>query len=358
MMRGEKRVTLQDIALETGYSVNTVSRALRGKSDISPATIEHIRRVADRMGYSVNQIASSLRSGRTHIFAVILGGMTNPFYGIMADTIQNAAREKGYSLIIMCSREDPDTECSLVEQAVSRCVDGVLLFPASGSASSVERLKAARMPFVLLSRCIEGVEADAVVADEEEGGYLAARHLIEAGHRKLAFISSGDVVYSLERRLKGFRRACAEAGIPEKDRSVFVFSQNITGHRESAAWQETLAEKLVSLKAEGFTGLFFFCDVEAWHALSAMQRTGAVGREDFGIVGFDNLGGFLSFPIPLCSVDCGFEEMARAGVRLLRDRIHGDDRPPIIKVCPVRMVCRHSCGKRPETEIAPVEENK
>ncbi len=351
-MRGEKRVTLQDIALETGYSVNTVSRALRGKSDISPATIEQIRRTADEMGYSVNQIASSLRSGRTHIFAVILGGMTNPFYGIMADTIQNAAREKGYSLMIMCSREDPETECSLVEQAISRCVDGVLLFPTSGSSPTVRRLKAAGMPFVLMSRCIEGIETDAVVADEEEGGYLAARHLIEAGHRKLAFISSGDVVYSLERRLTGFRRACAEAGIPDGDQSVFVFSQNITGHRESAAWEAILAEKLVSLKAEGFTGLFLFCDMEAWHALSAMQRAGSISKDDLGIVGFDNLGGFLSFPIPLCSVDCGFEDMARAGVKLLRDRIHGDAQPPVKKICPVRMVCRHSCGNRPEAESA------
>ena len=348
--RGEKRVTLQDIADETGYSVNTVSRALRGKSDISPATIGHIRLTADKMGYSVNQIASSLRSGRTHIFAVILGGMTNPFYGVMADCIQNAARGKGYSLIIMCSREDPETELSLVEQAVSRCVDGVLLFPTSGSGPAVERLKAARMPFVLMSRCVEGIEADAVVADEEEGGYLAARHLIGAGHRKLAFIASAPVAFSLDMRLRGFRRACVENMIPEADRTVFVSSHNITGHREAAAWQEILTQKLVSLKRDGFTGLFIFCDVEAWHALSAMQLAGTIGPGDFGIVGFDNLGGFLSFPIPLCSVDCGFEEMARAGVQILRDRIHGDAQPPVRKVCPVKLVCRHSCGHREAEE--------
>ncbi len=342
--RIEKRVTLQDIAGETGYSVNTVSRALRGKSDISPETCKYIRRVADRMGYSVNQIASSLRSGRTHIFAVILGGMSNPFYGIMADTIQNAAREKGYSLIIMCSRDDAALESELVEQAISRCVDGVLLFPTSGSRPTVERLKAARMPFVLMSRYLEENDADCVVTDEEEGGCLATRHLIEAGHRKLAYISSGSVLYSGDMRLRGFHRACDEAGIPVTDRCVFVSSRNIIEQDQLAAWYGLLAAKLRDLKASGFDGLFVFCDVEAWHTLSVMQNSGCFKRDDFGIVSFDNLGGFLSFPIPLCSVDCDFAGMARAGVRLLRDRIHGDTQPPVRIVCPVRLVCRDSCG--------------
>ena len=341
----DKRVTLQDIARETGYSVNTVSRALRSKSDISPETSQSIRRIADRMGYSINQIASSLRSGRTHIFAVILGGMSNPFYGIMADTIQNVAREKGYSLIIMCSREDAELELSLVEQAISRCVDGVLLFPTFHSQPTIQRLKAARMPFVLMSRCFSENEADCVVCDEMQGAYLATRHLIDAGRRRLAFISSQSVLYSSDIRLQGFQRACDDAGIPVTDQCVFISSRNIIDHDQMESWYQLLTEKLISLKASGFNGLFLFCDVEAWHALSAMQRSGVIHRNDFGIVGFDNLEGFLSFPIPLCSVDCDFEQMARAGVKILRDRIHGDTQPPVKVVCPVKLVCRGSCGK-------------
>ena len=91
----KKRITLQDIADRTGYSVNTVSHALRGKNDISQETTEQIRLVAREMGYTGNQIARSLRSGRTHTIAVILGNLTNPFYGIMADAIQDAAQAKG-----------------------------------------------------------------------------------------------------------------------------------------------------------------------------------------------------------------------------------------------------------------------
>ena len=341
--QSEKRVTLQDIAKETGYSVNTVSRALRNKSDISPETIKSIRRVADRMGYSINQIASSLRSGRTHIFAVILGGMSNPFYGIMADTIQNAARAKGYSLIIMCSRDDAELELSLVEQAISRCVDGVLLFPTAKSQPTIARLKAARMPFVLMSRYLSENEADCVVCDEFHGAYLATQHLIESGRRRLAFISSNTVLYSTDLRLQGFQRACDDAGIPVTDQCVFISSRNIIDHDQMDSWYHLLAEKLKSLKASGFDGLFVFCDVEAWHVLSAMMKSGTLRRDDFGMVSFDNLEGSLSFPISLCSIDCSFEEMARAGVKILRDRIHGDVQPPIKVVCPVKLVCRKSC---------------
>ncbi len=345
-MTGEKRVTLQDIAQETGYSINTVSRALRNKSDISQDTCKAIQRVAARMGYSINQIASSLRSGRTHIFAVILGGMSNPFYGIMADTIQTAAREKGYSLIIMCSRDDADQELVLVEQAISRCVDGVLLFPTSNSQAAIERLMAARMPFVLMSRILPGYEVDCVLTDEVRGAYLATRHLIESGHRKLAFISSRSVLYSVDMRLQGFRKACDEAGIPVTDQCVFISSRNIIEHDQLTAWYELLIEKLKSLKSTGFDGLFVFCDVEAWYVLSAIQKSPDLHRSDFGISAFDNLEGSLSFPIPLCSVDCHFEEMARAGVRILRDRIHGDAQPPLKIVCPVDLVCRDSCMKK------------
>ncbi len=340
-----KRVTLQDIARETGYSVNTVSHALRNKSDIAPETSLAIRRIADQMGYSINQIASSLRSGRTHIFAVILGGMSNPFYGIMADTIQDAAREKGYSLIIMCSRDDAKLELSLVEQAISRCVDGVLLFPTVNSQPTVQRLKAAHIPFVLMSRYLTEGDADCVVCDEFQGAYLATRHLIEAGRRKLAFISSNNVLYSGDLRLQGFQRACDDAGIPVTDQCVFISSRNIIDHEQMDSWYVLLAEKLKSLKASGFDGLFVFCDVEAWHVLSAAQKSGALRRDDFGIVGFDNLEGSLSFPIPLCSIDCSFEEMAKAGVKILRDRIHGDTQPPIKIVSPVKLVCRNSCMK-------------
>lgn len=345
MEKTDRPVTLQDIARETGYSINTVSHALRYKEDIARDTAERIRQIAQEMGYTGNQIASSLRSGRTHLLAVILGGMSNPFYGIMADMIQDAAQAAGYTLIILCSRDDAAMEEELVKQAIARRVDGIILFPTNDSAANVARLKAVGKPFVLMSRYLREGDADCVVCDEEEGAYLATRHLIEGGHKKLAYISSTNVVFSSEQRIKGFLRACDALGIPESDRIIRVSNASILSHSEVQGWQMSLANELRDLKCQGFNGLFVFCDVEAWHALDVILNTEDLHKDDFGIVSFDNLEKALSYPVPICSVGCDYEEMAQRCVELLRARIHRDPRPPRTIVCPVSLQCRGSCGK-------------
>lgn len=340
------RVTLKDVAAACGYTVNTVSRALRGDQKLPEATRERICATAGEMGYMRNQIASSLRSGRTHVLAVILGGMSNPFYGIMADSIQDAAQSAGYSVMIMCSRDNAELERKLVEEAISRRVDGILLIPNSQSGPTIARLRQSGMPFVLMSRCLAGDEADSVVCDEAEGAYLATRHLIEAGRRRLAYVASGNVVFSSERRLSGFLQACDEAGIPESDREIYVAERNIMVAQQLEIWYSELVAKLVQLRDGGFDGLFMFCDVEAWHALDAMQKSGQFDAGDFGIASFDNIEGALFFPIPLCSVSYDFRQMAGSGIELLRHRIHHNDLPIQTVVIPVSLVCRGSCRRK------------
>lgn len=330
-----KRVTMQDIARETGYSVNTVSHALRRKDDIAPQTAEHIRQVARKMGYTVNQLASSLRSGRTRVLAIIIGNISNPYFGILVDFLQDVMANHNYKLMILCSREDAGTELEAVKSAIASRVDGVLLFPTADSAPTIRLLRDARIPYVLMARCLEGDDSDCVVADEIAGARMVTRHLIEAGGKCPAFLSNHDVIYSFRQRLEGFRLACDEAGIPESRRRVCVFDRD-----EPSL---PLPQRLLGLKREGVDSLFVFCDEEAWHVIDAIQKTDGLDASDFGIAGFDNLGAWLSYPIALCSVGCDYEDMARQGLSLLRARIHDYDRPPQRVVCPVRLVCRGSC---------------
>lgn len=331
-----KRVTMQDIARETGYSINTVSHALRHKDDIAPATAERIRRVARELGYTVNQLASSLRSGRTRVVAVIIGNISNPFYGLLADNIQDVAAAHGYKLMIMCSREDAAAENEAVKSAIASRADGVLLFPTADSAPTIERLREANMPFVLMSRDPLAGASDCVVADEARGACLATRHLIEKGGRRLAFLSNHDIVYSCRQRVEGFMQACDAAGIPEADRRVCILDRDDP--------ELTLPQRLLKLKKEGFDSVFVFCDEEAWHVIDAIQNTDGLCAADFRIAGFDNLGVNLCFPIALCSVGCNYGDMARQAFGLLRSRIHGDTRPPQSIVCPMQLVCRGSCA--------------
>ena len=173
----DKRVTLQDIAKRTGVTVNTVSRALKNKPDISPATCKRIQQVAQEMGYVRNYAASSLRSGQTKTLGLILGAMSNPYYAVVADAVHEAASAFGYTLLTLTTREDPEQEMRAVETALSRQVDGILLFPGRDANAAIQRMRETRMPYVLMSRSLGSDMDDCVTCDEDDGGVAAAfRH--------------------------------------------------------------------------------------------------------------------------------------------------------------------------------------
>jgi len=334
MAKESGRVTLQDIAKATGFTINTVSHALKNKPDISVQTREYIQNVAREMGYVRNYIASSLRSGRTKTIAMIAGSMMNPFYAVLCDLIQQEAVRLGYSLMILCSRDDPETETKMVEMAISRQVDGVLITPCSFESPALELLRSSGIPFVLLSRYLEGSQEDCVICDDEQGGYLAAKHLIEQGHNNLGMISFHHVVFSSRKRFEGFQRACLEAKMPERNIHY--------------AEPENEKEILLQIRAwmnEGVTGLFSFCDVEAWNTITLMEDEGIMNGETPAIVGFDNILRYVGFPKPICSIDPNLREEARISIDMLRKRIHNPTLPPQQITLPVSLVCRHSCEK-------------
>lgn len=336
-MRGpspDKRVTLQDIAKRTGVTVNTVSRALKNKPDISPTTCQRIQQVAQEMGYVRNYAASSLRSGRTKTLGLILGAMSNPYYAVVADAVHEAASAFGYTLLTLTTREDPEQEMRAVETALSRQVDGILLFPGRDAKAAIQRMRETRMPYVLMSRSLGSDADDCVTCDEDEGGYLATRHLIEAGRRNLAFLCGSEIVYSTQHRLQGFHRACNEAGIPTENRHVMI----------NPGFME-IPEVLKQWHQQGVDGVFVFNDMEAWNAISSLEMQGIRIPEDMAVVGYDNIQAKIGFPMPLCTVDPSINEMIDIALEVLRKRIRREEMAPQLIKVPARLVCRHSCGK-------------
>lgn len=336
------RVTLQDIAKATGYSINTVSHALRDKDDINENTKQKIRQVAEEMGYTGDKVASSLRSGRTRTFALILGSMSNPFYAIFTDIIQDAAQEKGYNVLILCSREQPELELELARNAISQRVDGILLFPTTDSAATIRLIQQVGIPFVLMTRSVNGIAADCIISDEKNGARMAVLHLIENGRRKLGYVVRQNIVYSYEQRLSGFISACDESGIPEKDR-FFYLAAGKPEKIHTNDWVPPLLDQLISWKDQGVDGIFAFCDMEALGIQGLIRQTPALADWDVGIVGYDNIQGIQDYASQLCSVSWDFQTMAREAVRLLRARIKGSPLPPQTVVCKTTLICKHSC---------------
>lgn len=144
------KIRLKDIASKTGYSINTVPRALKGKGDLTEATRQFILHTAKEMGYIPNGIARGLRSGSMKTIAVILSGLSNPFFSIMANFIEVDARKNEYTIVVLNSREKQEMEEQAIYLAINKGVDGIILFPVQGSAGTLGILKNANIPFVLV----------------------------------------------------------------------------------------------------------------------------------------------------------------------------------------------------------------
>ena len=203
------RVTLKDVANECGYTANTVSRAMRNDPHLPPDTIKMIRETADRLGYIPNKIASSLRSGKSHIVAVIVNDLHNQHFCQMLGKMDAELQSAGYSLLILCMQLDETLAKQLINTAISLSVDGILYFPHMRSQTQIESMQTNHMPFVLLDRRIQDVTTDCVRCDDENGGYLAGMHLAKLGHKRYLYLSGLDLSSSQIDRLAGFRRAMA-----------------------------------------------------------------------------------------------------------------------------------------------------
>ena len=323
------RTTLKDIANACGYSVNTVSRALRGDERLSEATRSLIRETAGRMGYIPNTMASSLRSGRSHMIAVIVNDLHNQHYCDLINRMDRELRARNYNLMILCMQLEDELAEKLIHTAISLSVDGVLYFPSVGQRHYIEYMKDNGMPFVLLDRRVNELNADTVRCDDEQGGYLAGRHLTALGHKRFLFLSGMEQSSSQIDRLSGFRRAIRESGLREDCVRVIPGVQV-----EEALAHNSLAALLDPID---YTAIVSFRDEVAYPVMYALrgQRISIPG--DVSIISFDNLHAEDPTRPLLTSIYSADANIAARGVRMLLERIENPSLPPRNVVLPVRI---------------------
>lgn len=309
--------TLKSIAERTGYTVNTVSQALRNSSCVAADTKEQIRRVAREMGYVHNVVASSLRSGRTYTVALVFGDVSNMLFAIKIRELEEEFRKHGYQVLILNTDEDEELERRAVRTAVSRQVDGVVLCPCQKGRDALTLLNQHHVPFVLSGRYFEDVDCDWVVWADYKGGYLAARHLIERGCRDILFLNGPEMISSARERERGYRDALAEAGLTPRIRSV----SSMSGGVRSA---------LDALNAEGarFDGIFAFSDLMALEAACWLGEHGLAIPGDVRMAGFDDILSHMCIPFGLTSIAADKRQETRYVVELLFKRMEGRQELP------------------------------
>ncbi|WP_165807957.1 LacI family DNA-binding transcriptional regulator [Microbacterium sp. TPD7012] len=198
------RPTLAQVAARAGVSLKTASRALGGESYVSEKTLASVLAAAAELDYQRNAAASLLASGRlADSIGLITGDFTNPFYSALAQAIEDEIRPHGMHLSVANSRESAEQEQRVAHDLADRQTKAVITVSATQDHADYAQLQARGIPVVFVDRPAENVEADSVVFDNREGGRLAARHLIDAGHRRIAFIGDYAWLPTYRERLAG-----------------------------------------------------------------------------------------------------------------------------------------------------------
>ncbi|HBE78727.1 MAG TPA: LacI family transcriptional regulator [Firmicutes bacterium] len=313
--QNNKKVTLQDIALKTGFTKNTVSRALRNKPEISEATRKLINDAAREMGYITNTIAGALRSGVTKTIAIILGDISNPHFGIMAKEVEIAARRHFYNTFIINTDENYEIEEKAVYSALSKKVDGIILCPTQRNTDDIQLLKKNGIPFVLWGRRFEEEpETDYVICNDLMGGYLATQHLIERGHRDILCLTGPSYISSARERLAGYQKALQESKINYNP--ILIREISVTAGECRQVVRKVLEEKIY------FSAIFAFSDMIAWEAIYTLNQNSLNVPKDVAVVGFDNIQSRMFLPFPLTSISPSKKKMARRAVDVLLKKMH------------------------------------
>ena len=271
---------LKDIAKKTGFSVNTVSLALRDSPRIPNETRRQISEAADQLNYLPNQVAKSLVLKETKSIGLILTDITNPVLTAVAQAVELELSKRGYLTLFATSNNDPDLEREMIESFRARRADGMLIFPCNHrDLDHIRRLRGRNYPVVLLVGDPDA-GVDAVCMDERAGAYKAVTHLLELGHRRMALFDGATEGGNSE-KIDGYKTALAAAGIDFDP--ALVVPPNGSDVRSGFQAMEALVGRDV-----GATAVLCPTDSSALGALRYCVRNGFNVPKDMAIFGFDD----------------------------------------------------------------------
>lgn len=330
--------TMKEVAKYAQVSVATVSRVINGNGYVSPALQEKVRAAMETLNYHPSALARSLRRQQTMTIGVLVPQINHMFFGNLAFVIEHALFASGYQVLVCNTEEDSEKEDAYIESLLRQRVDGVILVPTGRSSRNIQRLWQQNIAVVLLDRTLIGLEGiSQISSDNESGGYLGARHLLELGHRRIGVICTSNSSPPMIQRLTGVKRAFAEFGL-EYDSGILVVS---TLYQYSAGYEA------VESFFEGPrtpTAVFSFTDVMALGVLRAAADMGLSVPGDLSIMGYDNLETTDYTSPRLTTISQPIHEMAHAAVQSLQGQMQGVSGPPETLTYPVKLIVRESTG--------------
>ena len=334
-------VRLKDIARDLNVSVITVSKAMRGNTDISESTRERVLKRMRELDYQPNMMARSLVTGQSFIIGLIVPDLLNPFFAELAKSLGSALRKHSYGLILASSEDNSEVEHSEIRMMLARGVDALLIASCQPVLQGFMSVHNQSTPFVLLDRPFPHLRANFVGTDDYAGGRLATEHLIGLGRKRLAYIGSPDLSPAAD-RFRGFRMALRDHHIELRDEWVLSNSETKdSGDDVGYEMMQTLLKR-----RSRPDGVFCHNDVVAIGAMRATLDAGVSIPKDIAFVGFDNVRYSKYLPIPLTSVDQSTGQLGEAAAQLAMDLISKKtDKAKTILLAPTLVVRQSTIGK-------------
>ena len=325
-------VTLKDVAAASGVSISTASRALDERTPSRSAAAIHVRKIAEELGYRRNSFASSLRRGETRTLGVLVPRLSDTVMALMFEELEKAASSRGYFAMVATSGDDPEDERRAAETLLDRNVDGLILATARLDDELPRRLRERRVAHALVLRT-DGISPSAL-GDDEIGGYLAVRHLIDLGHRDIAVVTGPAFTSTGTARLAGARKALSEAGIQPREEWLIAAGYGIENGYSAG---ETLLGHTAGNRP---TAIFAANDNIAMGVIAAAHHHRIEIGKDLALVGYNDIPLAARLSTPLTSVRVPLDRIAATAIDLI---MNPGKEPRIRKSLPT-LIPRESSG--------------
>lgn len=314
--------TIKDVAKLAGVSASTVSRTLSNRIFVEEETRQKVLMAVEELNYKPSIMAKGLREGKTYTIALLVPDINSLFYPMIMKSIEKYATQKGYSVILCNNNESIEWEKKNLYMLGSRGIDGILCMSVEDDISHLVRFqKANKVPVVLMNRdFLEDVSCISV--DNEYGGYLMVKYLLDMGHRKIAGMFGDFSRQRFRARYDGCKRAMEEYKV-ENYKKYFIYDVN-TIEEAYRCTQESL------LRKDRPTAFFASLDILAIGIYSGIRKSGLEIPQDVSVVGYDNIFMTQYMTPPLTTYNAPIDELAKKSVECLIDQI--EDRKPCERI--------------------------
>ena len=330
------RTTIKDVARVAGVHSSTVSRVINGKQCISQETAKRVFSAIEQLDYTPNALARSLKTKKIQTLAMLIPDISNPFFAGLARGVEDTANQYGYN-VILCNTDDCfEKEVIYLKLLAEKRVEGLIVATAQIRDKSILELGKTGCPYILLSRNIKGLQENSISIDDIAGGYLATEYLINLGHRNIAHIAGPYNTTTALDRIKGFKKALLNYGVPFQKQYIGEGDFRIKGGYQ-------VMKQFLRLENPP-TAVFTANDLLAVGAMEAIRENGYDVPADISIIGFDDIKLASYFSPPLTTIRQPMIEMGSLAIIKLLERIEHNLTHPNILIKP-ELVVRKSCRR-------------